>query len=25
MDDMAVAPTIYRRALEGQIGHFLPL
>jgi ornithine cyclodeaminase/alanine dehydrogenase len=25
MDDMAVAPTLYRRALEMQIGHFLPL
>jgi ornithine cyclodeaminase/alanine dehydrogenase-like protein (mu-crystallin family) len=25
MDDMAVAPTIYRRAVEGSIGHFLPL
>lgn len=25
MDDMAVAPTIYQRALEKQIGHFLPL
>jgi ornithine cyclodeaminase/alanine dehydrogenase-like protein (mu-crystallin family) len=25
MDDMAVAPTIYRRALDNHIGHFLPL
>jgi ornithine cyclodeaminase/alanine dehydrogenase len=25
MDDMAVAPTIYRRALERKIGRFLPL
>jgi ornithine cyclodeaminase/alanine dehydrogenase len=25
MDDMAVAPTIYRRALEQKIGRFLPL
>jgi ornithine cyclodeaminase/alanine dehydrogenase-like protein (mu-crystallin family) len=25
MDDMAVAPTIYLRAVEGSIGHFWPL